>query len=118
MIPQPAEISALMAALRLAIIPDDAKALADLRWAAPQMQSVYGETVVRRRFREAVQIYCADPAPANLAALTEAMNAVSRGGLLPGPTPPEDLGRIRRHPGTNGVAAAQPRDPDDLFVDR
>lgn len=113
----PAEMSALMAALRLTISPGDAKALADLGDAARQMHAVDGETAARRGFRIAAQVCGADPTPANLAALTDAMNEFNRRDLKPHAPPPEYPRRNRRQPGTNGVAAAQPRDPDELYTD-
>lgn len=112
-----AEMSALMAALRLTLTPADAQALADLRDAAQLMVPTDGETATRQRFRVAAQVCGADPSPTNFAALKLAMNEFNRADLLPGLPPPEDPWRRRRQPGRNGVAAAQPRDPDDLYTD-
>lgn len=113
----PAETSALMAALRLTLSPDDTKALTDLTDAAQQMVAVEGETETRRAFRVAAQICAADPAPAHREALRQAMNDFTLVDLKPHAPPPEDPRWLRRTHCTNGVAVAQPRDPADLYTD-
>ena len=113
----PAETSALMAALRLTLSPHDPQALADLTSAAQQMEAVEGETDTRRAFRVAAQICAADPSPAHRETLKRAMNDFTLVDLKPHAPPPEDPRWLRRTHCTNGVAAAQPRDPADLYTD-
>ncbi|MFV3077480.1 hypothetical protein [Niveispirillum fermenti] len=117
------EMAAVMAACRLSLSPDDAAALADLRRAAGQMAAVDGESAARMRFRLVAQECALMPGPDALARLSAAMVDFNRADLLPLAPPPEDVrpGRGRanwqRRAGGNGVAAAMPRDPADLYTD-
>lgn len=119
------EMAAVMAACRLSLSPGDPAALADLRRAAGRMVAVEGESPARTRFRVAAQAFAVMTSPDNLTLLSAAMVDFNRADLLPLARPPEDVrpGRGRGRglwtgrAGGNGVAAAVPRDPGDLYTD-
>jgi hypothetical protein len=104
------DTAALMAACRLCLSPQDARALADLRRAAGQMQAVEGESAARARFRVAAQVCATAPGPDALTDLQAAMNEFNRAEMLTRARTPSGRPWRFRGRGGNGVAAAVPRE--------